>query len=130
MAIWSEEELRRFGEGDEIRICSRRSDGSLTRPVIIWVVHHGDHLYVRSVYGRTAAWFRAAGVRHKGRILSGRAERDVAFEEVEAEASLQDDLDAAYRAKYHRYAASIVDSIVSPRARSAALRLVPSQAGS
>ncbi|HEX3921471.1 MAG TPA: DUF2255 family protein [Streptosporangiaceae bacterium] len=38
---------------------------------------------------------------------------------------IEDDLDAAYRAKYHRYATNIVDSVVSPQARSAAVRLVP-----
>ncbi len=37
-----------------------------------------------------------------------------------------DELDAAYRTKYRRYAGSIVDSIVSPEARAATLRLVPS----
>ncbi len=38
---------------------------------------------------------------------------------------IDDELDAAYRAKYRRYAPSIVDSILTPRARSAAVRLVP-----
>ena len=36
-----------------------------------------------------------------------------------------DGLDAVYRAKYHRYAESIVGSIVSPQARAATLKLVP-----
>ena len=34
-------------------------------------------------------------------------------------------IDAAYRAKYRRYAASIVDSTVTTAARSATLKLVP-----
>jgi hypothetical protein len=38
---------------------------------------------------------------------------------------MDDVVDAAYRAKYHRYAESIVGSIVSPRARGATLKLVP-----
>ena len=36
-----------------------------------------------------------------------------------------DQIDAAYRAKYHRYAASIINSIVSAAARSATIKLVP-----
>jgi uncharacterized protein DUF2255 len=34
-------------------------------------------------------------------------------------------IDSAYRAKYRRYAKSIVDHIVSSQARAATLRLVP-----
>ena len=36
-----------------------------------------------------------------------------------------DELDTAYRAKYHRYAESIVSTIVSPEARAATFKLVP-----
>jgi hypothetical protein len=38
---------------------------------------------------------------------------------------VNDELDAAYRTKYRRYAESIVGSIVSPQARAATLKLVP-----
>jgi hypothetical protein len=38
---------------------------------------------------------------------------------------INDEIDAAYRTKYHRYAASIIDTIVSPQARAATLRLAP-----
>jgi hypothetical protein len=38
---------------------------------------------------------------------------------------LNDAIDAAYRVKYLRYQAKIVDSIVSPEARSATIRLLP-----
>ena len=44
---------------------------------------------------------------------------------TQASADICDDLDAAYRDKYRRYAASIIDHVVSPQARAAALRLVP-----
>jgi hypothetical protein len=40
------------------------------------------------------------------------------------------EIDAAYRAKYHRYAPSIVSSLISPEARAATLKLVPRKAGS
>ena len=41
------------------------------------------------------------------------------------EGPIQDLIDAAYRIKYRRYAARIVDSIVSAGARVATLKLVP-----
>ena len=40
---------------------------------------------------------------------------------------LNEEIDAAYRTKYRRYAASIIDTIVSPQARAATLRLVPTR---
>lgn len=44
---------------------------------------------------------------------------------ADPEADLTDDLDAAYRDKYHRYAANIVGSVMTPQARAATLRLEP-----
>lgn len=38
---------------------------------------------------------------------------------------MNDEIDAAYRTKYHRYAAGIIDHITSPEARVATLELVP-----
>ena len=89
----------------------------------MWVVRHGDDLYVRSVNGRGSSWFRGAQIRHEARIRAGGVDKDVLLVETD---DVNDELDAAYRAKYRRYAAGIVDSIVSPEARAATLRLVPS----
>ena len=49
-------------------------------------------------------------------------DKDVLLVETE---DINDDVDASYRKKYHRYAPSIIDSIVSPQARAATLKLVP-----
>ena len=123
MASWTSDELTRIGAAEELRIAPLRRDGTLARPRIVWVVRHGDDLYVRSVQGRTAAWFRGTQVRHAGRIWSGGAEKDVTF--VDADPDINDALDAAYRAKYRRYAPGIVGAIVSPQARAATIELVP-----
>ena len=95
----------------------------MRKPVIIWVVRHGDDLFVRSVYGRTSAWFRGTQLRHAGHIRAGGIDKDVTF--VDADPEINDQIDAAYRTKYRRYAASIINSIVSPEARSATIILVP-----
>ena len=122
MTAWTNDELTRIASADELQIAPRRGDGTLRNPRIIWVVRHGDDLYVRSVNGRTSAWFRGAQVRHEGHIQAGGVDKDVRLVEID---DLNEEIDAAYRTKYRRYAASIVDTIVSPQARAATLRLVP-----
>ncbi len=44
---------------------------------------------------------------------------------MDADQDIDDELDAAYQAKYRRYAASIISHIVSPEARSATIKLAP-----
>jgi len=123
LITWTSEELNKIGTAEELQIASLRRDGTLRKQVTIWVVRLGDDLYVRSVYGRTSAWFRGTQVRHAGRIQAGGVNKDVTF--VDADPDINDQIDAAYRAKYRRYAESIVSSIVSPEARSATIKLVP-----
>jgi hypothetical protein len=121
--MWTSEELNKIGAAEELQIASLRRDGTLRNPVTIWVVRHGDDLYVRCVNGRTGAWFRGTQARHEGHIQAGGVDKDVTF--VEADPDINDQIDAAYRTKYRRYAASIISHIVSPEARSATIKLVP-----
>ena len=107
MTAWTSEELSKIEAADELEIESLRGDGRLRRPTTIWVVRLGDDLYVRSVNGRTAGWFRGTLDRHEGRIRAGGVEKDVTF--VDADRGIDDAIDAAYRTKYRRYAPSIVD---------------------
>src|SRR5688572_15273172 len=124
MTAWTSDELNKIGKAEELEIASLRRDGTLRKPTTIWVVRVGDDLYVRSVYGRGAAWFRGTQVRHEGHIRAGGVEKDVAFVE-ETEPDINEQIDAAYRTKYRRYAASIVNSTLSPDARDATIKLVP-----
>src|SRR5437870_4267379 len=126
MATWTSDELNKIGAAEELRIAPLRRDGTPRNPVTIWVVRVGDDLYVRSVNGRTAAWFRGTQARHEGRIRAGGVEKDVTFVDVaDTDRDTQDQIDAAYRTKYRRYAQSIVGSVLTPEARSATLKLVP-----
>ena len=129
MTTWTKLELDKIGTAEELQIASLRRDGTLRKPVIIWVVRLGDDLYVRSVNGRTSAWFRGVQTRHEGHIRAGGVEKDVTFVE-EANPNINEQIDAVYRTKYRRYAASIIDSINSPTARAATIKLVPRQANS
>jgi len=122
MATWTSDELSTIGAADELEIASVRRDGTLRKLVTIWVVRHGDDLYVRSVNGHGSSWFRGAQVRHEGHIRAGGVDKDVALVETD---DVKDEVDAEYRTKYRRYAASLVDPITSPEARAATLKLVP-----
>ncbi len=129
MTTWTSEELKKIGTAEELQIASLRRDGTLRKSVTIWVVRLGDDLYVRSVYGRNSAWFRGVQAQHEGHIRAGGVDKDVSFVEV-PDSDVNGQIDAAYRVKYRRYAASIISSIVSPEARSATIKLVPRSTGS
>ena len=47
----------------------------------------------------------------------------------EAGAGVEGALDEAYRAKYRRYAGAILNSVLTPQAQSATLKLVPRSGG-
>lgn len=122
MTAWTTDELATIGAAEELQIASLRRDGTLRTPVTIWVVRNVDDLYVRSVNGRDASWFRGTQDRHEGHIHAGGAEKDVRFVETE---DGNDDIDAAYRTKYRRYSSQYVDPMIAPKARAATIKLLP-----
>jgi hypothetical protein len=122
MAAWTSGELDKIAAANELELASAKRDGTLRKPVTIWVVRHGDNLYVRSWRGRTSTWFRGSQDRHEGHIRAGGVDKDVVFAEVD---DVNDEIDAAYRAKYDRYGATYVDPMVGPEARAATIKLVP-----
>ena len=127
MTGWTSDELTKIDAADELEIASTRRDGTLHSPTTIWVVRLGDDLYVRSVNGRAAAWFRRTHERHEGRIRAGGVEKDVTFADVDDD-EIDDQIDDGYRDKYRRYSSSIVGSVLTPEARSATIKLVPRSA--
>jgi len=102
MAAWTSDQLNRIGNAEELQIASLRGDGTLRKPVTIWVVRVGDELYVRSYRGERGAWYRGALERHAGHVQAGGVDTDVTFVE-ESDPGVNDRIDAAYRAKYGRY---------------------------
>jgi len=124
MTNWTPEELDAIGTTDELDLRSRRGDGSLRDPVTMWVVRHGDDLYVRAVKGRDG-WYRGTQSRHEGHISSAGVDKDVTFADADSDASLNDALDAGYRSKYRSYPIEYVEPVVNERARSSTIKLVP-----
>jgi hypothetical protein len=123
MSIWTDNELNKIGNAEELQIASLRQDDTLRKSRIIWVVRLGDDLYVRSVNGRTSDWFRGVQTRYEGHIRAGGVDKDVTFVE-ENDSNINDQIDDAYATKYRRYA-SIIPSINDPKARAATIKLVP-----
>jgi hypothetical protein len=119
---WTSEELTKIGTAEELRIRSLGRDGTLRNPTTIWVVRHGEDLYVRPVNGRTSGWFRGTQVGH---IQCGGVDKDVTFVAVDAADEVNAAIDAAYRAKYRRYPTSFVDAVLTPEAKSATIKLQP-----
>jgi len=127
MTEWTTDQLAKIGEAEEVQIASVWRDGILRKPVTVWVVRHGDDLYVRSVSGRNGHWFRGTQESHQGWIRAGGVQRDVAFEH--ANHDLEGEIDVAYRTKCRRYAGKILNSVLTPEARSTTIKLVPRSTG-
>jgi hypothetical protein len=100
MTAWTTDELAKIGSTEEVQVASLGRDGTLRKPVTVWVVPYGDNLYVRSVGGLSSHWFRGTQERHEGRIRAGGVEKDVAF--MDAGHDIEAEVDAAYRSKYRR----------------------------
>jgi hypothetical protein len=114
MTTWTNEELSRIGEAQELQLASERPDGTMRPYVTMWVVRAGDNLYVRSAYGANNPWFRRATASGDGRIRAGGLERDVTF--AKPGPDVHGAIDAAYHAKYDRYGPKIVGTVVGPEA--------------
>jgi hypothetical protein len=123
MTTWTSDELNKIGTAEELLIAPLRRDGTLRNAVTIWVVRLGDDIYVRSVNGRTSAWFRGTQTRLQGHIYAGGLDKDVTFVE-ESAPEINEQIDNAYRSKYRRYPSS-VDHIVSSDAQAATIKLLP-----
>lgn len=126
MPTWTDNQLGRIGDAQEMRIAAMRPDGPLRTPVVVWVVRIGDDLYTRSVNGPDAAWFRGVQARHEGQISADGVDADVMFSDVDddVDSQINDEVDTAYRRKYGRYPGPVA-SITSPLARSTTIRIVP-----
>jgi hypothetical protein len=116
MAAWTSDELTTIGNANLMQVASLRPDGSLRRPVTVWVVRLGDDIYTRSVNGRDAAWFRGTRARHEGRISPSGVEKDVSF--IDVDGDVNDHIDDAYRHKYGNASSDQTAAALTPMAPS------------
>ncbi|HEU5367694.1 MAG TPA: DUF2255 family protein [Ktedonobacterales bacterium] len=126
MTNWTPSDLERIGAADELHLATFKQDGTLRKPVIIWVVCVGEDIYVRAYRGRETGWFRQTQRQREGRIVAGGVTKEVALVDASADAALNNEVDAAYQSKYRRYSATYVDPMLAPPARATTLKLEPS----
>jgi hypothetical protein len=121
---WTAGDLRRVGAAAELDIASYRADGTRRPFVTIWTVVVADAVYVRSGYGPDNPWFRRAVAAGRARVRAGGVERDVTVTHLPADDPAQAGVDAAYLAKYDRYAESVA-TVTGDHATHVTLRLDP-----
>ena len=127
MTGWTRHDLERIGAAEELQLATFKKDGTLRKPVVIWVVRVGDELYVRAYRGRETAWLRHVQRQPEGRIVADGIAKDVTFVDVSDDEALNNEIDAAYQSKYQRYGATYVNPMIAPQARATTLKLVPSE---
>jgi hypothetical protein len=122
---WSPAELTEIDAEDELRIASRRPDGSLRREVIIWMVRVGGDVFVRAAHGPETGWNRRAHESGAGHVRVGVAvDRDARFEP--ADPAVAGAVTDAFEAKYDgRHPREDVDPVVSAVSVPTTLRIVP-----
>jgi hypothetical protein len=122
---WSNEELKRIVEADDLRIAPFRDDGKTQgTPTWIWSVAVERGLYVRAYNGLSSRWHKAATTQKAGRIVAAGMTRDVAFAAVEGH--IQDRIDEAYREKYR--GSPYLAPMIGAHARAATVRIAPTGA--
>lgn len=116
MSAWSQEELRKIAEADDLHISPFREDGqTYGTPTWIWSVAVDGGLYVRGYNGQQSTWYQAALKQKRGRIIAAGMTKEVAFEAVNG--PINDRIDDAYREKYK--GSPYLTPMISARARSA-----------
>lgn len=125
LEAWNPEVLRALADAHEVDVTPVAADGGRGASRTIWSIGVGDELYIRSWKGRDAVWFRAAVTSGLGElsVTGGSVAQAVAFEEVDAAASVQADISATFLTKYTSdgYAGAMNEDVPL----SATLRLLP-----
>jgi hypothetical protein len=122
MTAWNQEQLKQIATSDDLHISPLREDGATYgTPTWIWSVALDDALYVRGYNGQSSTWYQAAVRQKAGRIIAAGITKEVTFEPVDG--PINDQIDAAYRAKYGN--SPYLQPMISARARFATIRIMP-----
>lgn len=117
---WDTADANAIAGAEEVQVVTRRPDGTLRRPITIWIGVDAARVFIWSTNGRTADWFRGATA--TGEIIAAGRTHEICFNETDPADPAA--VDAAHRVEYGRYR-SIVDHLVEPGRRAATLKLTP-----
>ena len=127
MSIWSNDELSRIADTDDLHISPLREDGvTYGTPTWIWSVVVDGALYARAYNGRNSRWYRAAVRQKAGRISAAGMTKEVTFEP--AEGAIHDLIDEGYRQKYRD--SPYLNPMISAQARAATVKVMPRETNS
>jgi hypothetical protein len=122
MSAWTKDILRKISGTDELQVSPLRDDQTTYRtPTTIWSVVVDDVLYVRAFNGPGGLWYQTAMRQKTGRVTGGGITKEVTFEPVGG--AINERIDDAYRTKYK--GSPYLDPMISPKARSATVKLMP-----
>ncbi|KJL27504.1 DUF2255 family protein [Microbacterium oxydans] len=122
MTTWSPHDIDRIAATDDLHIAPFRADGSTYgTPTWIWSVVVDGRLFVRAWNGTRSRWYQSAVAQRAGRITAAGDTFEVGF--APADAALEDQIDAAYRAKYS--GSSYLPPMVAAGPRSATVEITP-----
>ena len=122
MAAWTQDELRKIAETDDLHIAPFRDDGkTYGTPTWIWSVVVDGSLYVRAYNGQKSRWHQAAMRQGAGKITAAGMTKEVVFETVDGE--INDRIDDGYRTKYK--GSPYLDPMIAKRSRAATVRVLP-----
>jgi hypothetical protein len=125
MGNWSNDELAKIAETDDLHIAPFREDGKTYGTLTwIWSVAVDGDLCVRAYNGVDSRWYQAALRQKAGRVTAGGMTKEVAFEPVAG--PINDAIDKAYRAKYHD--SPYLAPMIGLRARAATMKVLPREA--
>jgi len=119
---WPAAEIEAIGSTDDLHVAPFRADGKTYGTLTwIWSVVVDGELYVRAYYGTASRWHKAAMQQGAGRITAAGLTKEVTFTPVQG--TINDRIDAAYRAKYS--GSPYLNAMISDRARKATMVLHP-----
>jgi hypothetical protein len=122
VAAWSNDELQRIAQSDDLHISPFREDGvTYGTPTWIWSVVVDGGLYMRAYNGRNSNWYQAALRQKAGRITTGSMTKEVSFEP--ADGPINGRIDEAYRKKYA--GSPYLSPMIGDQAGSATVRITP-----
>jgi hypothetical protein len=121
---WTDSELAALERTEEISLSTRRTDGTLHRPVTIWIGASDGQVYVRSGNGVGGSWYRQAIATGQGQLKAANLSVDVHFEPVTDAATIAA-VSRSYHAKYGRYEKIYGQPIVTSLSESATLKVSP-----
>lgn len=126
MTAWTREELTAMDAATELRISTRRPDGTLRAAIPIWHTTVGDALYIRSARGPENGWFVRALRAGTGQVSAGGVTKEVTFEL--ADPSVRDELTATLHRKYDRFGPAPIAAITGPDVLQTTLKVMPADA--